>query len=547
MKNLTCFIANSVIFISILKESFCFFFNLQKFKKVQEKKFEFLIKKNKNTAFLKTFLPGPDKKPCDMPLTIWEHYQTYVHEMMENKQHLLTHEKVLLLEPTSGTSSPTKYIPYTKSLQKEFNKAIHPWICGLYLNWPSLFCSTQYWSLSPVIKGQDKGLQCMIPIGFENDSQYLGRKSSKIARRIMTVPEEVKNSANFDSWAYLTAFYLLRDKNLGLISIWHPSFLNILIEKIKFHYPSLLIDIENGCPMNRLLPLNSTISMLKKPDQRRALELKLLDINEQSVFTKIWPKLKVISCWADNPDDFSLSELRITFPKTWIQPKGIIATEGIISFPFGKKAGVPAFRSHYLEFIDLRNEKLKLLAELEKGQRYELVITTGGGLYRYRMNDIVLVTDINKQKLPQLQFVCKRDYVSDIRGEKLSIHHVERIRKSAQERWPGILFFMLSPIVENSFVGYTCFLRVQSNVQFPFRELAEFIDVSLKENIHYAYARDLGQLCVPKIFCLHHDPHESIVSYFESTGIKRGDCKILALSRMTLWHKYLNGVFISEL
>jgi hypothetical protein len=79
---------------------------------------------------------------------------------------------------------------------------------------------------------------------------------------------------------------------------------------------------------------------------------------------------------------------------------------------------LPAYRSHLLEFIDLRNDQLKSLGELELHREYEPVISTGGGLYRYRMNDVVKVTGFYRSKLPLLQFLYKRDYVSDIRGKR---------------------------------------------------------------------------------------------------------------------------------
>jgi len=40
----------------------------------------------------------------------------------------LTEEPVLLLEPTSGSTSAKKLIPYTRGLQREFSSAIGKWL-----------------------------------------------------------------------------------------------------------------------------------------------------------------------------------------------------------------------------------------------------------------------------------------------------------------------------------------------------------------------------------------------------------------------------------
>jgi hypothetical protein len=55
--------------------------------------------------------------------------------------------------------------------------------------------------------------------------------------QIMTVPGQVKNISGYEAWARATIFFLVSDRHLGLISVWHPSFLTILLEKIRPIFP----------------------------------------------------------------------------------------------------------------------------------------------------------------------------------------------------------------------------------------------------------------------------------------------------------------------
>lgn len=573
MRRLHYLILNIIIFSSTLKESLRFLAGLINYRKVQNNKFRSLSRRNRHTAFLKDIANSYRGIPVNLPLTSWEDYEKYILRIFKNEQNVLTNESVLLLEPTSGTTSPVKYIPYTRSLQKEFNRGIRPWLAGIYLAWPKMFLCTQYWSLSPAIKPvslseplnkeHEEGRQTRgsvvpspaipgfeslpaeqeIPVGFEQDSQYLGCGRGKILNKLMSVPAEVRNCGDHESWAYVTAFYLLRDRDLGLISVWHPSFIVILIEKIRHHFMSLVDDIDKGGISDPSGQFNAFISRKPEPSGKRAGELRGLDIENPGVFKLVWPRLQLISCWADNPEDPSLAELKNIFPGTPIQPKGIIATEGIISFPFGKITGIPAVCSHYLEFIDLKDGSLNTIDQLKKDKDYETVITTGGGLYRYRMNDVIRVTGLF-HNIPLFRFISKRDYFSDLRGEKISLNHAGEICKMVRKIFPGILFLMIAPVIKGNSAFYTCFVYLKDENDFPFGDMCRYIDENLKENYNYRYAREIGQLDVPAIYLLKDDPVNDMIQYMESTGIKRGDIKLYCLNKLTVWPQYLKGEFI---
>lgn len=551
MTRCKCLLANTLIFLSTLRAGIVYFLNLRNFIKIQGKMLISLYEKNRETVFLKDWRLKGSHNPQELPLTDWDDYENHIWQIMNNEPNVLTQEKVLIMEPTSGTTSHTKYIPYTPGLGKEFKRAIQPWLLGLYLKWPSLFLSNQYWSISPAAQTNYETSHS-IPVGFEQDSQYLGGRLSRVMDQIMTVPGQIKNISGYEAWARATIFFLVRDKHLGLISVWHPSFLTILLEKIKASFADIISDIEKGSISSGVtgIPIETGsggIAGLKlKPNPGRARELRSLDPAKEEFFRLLWPRLRVISCWADDPEENSLVELRKIFPSVWIQPKGLIATEGIISFPFGKISGLPAYRSHLLEFIDLRNDELKSLGELELHVEYEPVISTGGGLYRYRMNDVVKVTGFYRNKAPLLQFLYKRDYVSDIRGEKVSLQHVREILNQVKTQWPEVRFFMLSPVVSGNKAFYCCYIDPGGDIKIPPEQLAALIDESLRKNFHYHHARQIKQLANPVVFLLEKDPVEDIINHIESTGIKRGDIKLLPLSRHTIWPQILKGRFINQ-
>ena len=89
-----------------------------------------------------------------------------------------------------------------------------------------------------------------------------------------------------------------------------------------------------------------------------------------------------------------------------IQPKGLLATEGIISLPLWEcPAPALAARSHFFEFAELDAQsdparrgafprRPRLAHEVELGGRYRVALTTAGGLYRYLLGDEVQVVGL---------------------------------------------------------------------------------------------------------------------------------------------------------
>lgn len=54
------------------------------------------------------------------------------------------------MEPTSGSTSSSKLIPYTEGLKREFQAGIKPWIYSLYNNFPEIKKGKSYWSVTPM-------------------------------------------------------------------------------------------------------------------------------------------------------------------------------------------------------------------------------------------------------------------------------------------------------------------------------------------------------------------------------------------------------------
>ena len=96
----------------------------------------------------------------------------------------------------------------------------------------------------------------------------------------------------------------------------------------------------------------------------------------------------------------------------------------MLTIPIGESFPL-ATTSHFFEFIDGAGE-VRLAHELERGREYEVVLTNGAGLWRYRIGDAVECTG-HVAATPSLRFLGRVASLSDLRGEKLSEPFVARV------------------------------------------------------------------------------------------------------------------------
>ncbi|HJQ97293.1 MAG TPA: GH3 auxin-responsive promoter family protein, partial [Candidatus Polarisedimenticolaceae bacterium] len=243
---------------------------------------------------------------------------------------------------------------------------------------------------------------------------------------------------------------------------------------------------------------------------------------------RIWPRLGMISCWADGNSRGAADRLRHRFPDVTIEPKGLIATEAFVSLPFD--GSVPlAVRSHFFEFLDA-GETPHGAHELREGEEYSVVVTTGGGLYRYRLQDRIVVTGF-LHRTPCVRFLGKEDNVSDLCGEKLTEGFVASCQRDVFQRH-GLApsFAMLAPDAGDA--RYALFIQCERTIP---AELGTELDRALGENPHYRYCRDLGQLAPLRVAPIGAGAYSRYVERCRAAGRRVGDVKPSSLDSRHGW------------
>jgi GH3 auxin-responsive promoter len=482
----------------------------------------------------------------------YEAYLNYIDRMSRGEHNVLSCEPTLLFEPTSGSSGAQKLIPYNRNLQRQFQAGISAWIADLYLNNPNLLDGLSYWSLSPALQGERK-TTAGIPIGFDEDTSYLGGWQRRIVQSLMAVPSAVRTISDIEMFRYVTLLFLLRARNLKLISVWNPSFLTLLVSNLPEWGDQLCHDLQHGV-ISPAGDIPSSLRSRLKPDPIRAGQLRsaLRSGSPAAIHTRIWPALSLISCWKDANAAAPSQELAALFPQARLQGKGLLATEGFVSFPLsGREGSALSLRSHFFEFLPAESSGVcdslhpRLAHQIELGMKYSVVITTGGGLYRYQLQDMVEVVGTIRD-CPLIRFVGRHACVSDWFGEKLNEAHVSCIFDDVFKHFPmAPLFSMLACDINLPSPGYVLYLDSPAPPHTLVRA-ASAIEVRLNENFHYNYARRLGQLAPLRVF----RAKNAAATYLHKksqNGRRAGGVKLLALDPESGWSQTLSGAFLSRL
>jgi len=507
-----------------------------------------ILRRNRDTEFGRKHglsqLDGPRAYQDRVPLSRYDDYADAIRRIGEGERGVLTRDPVELLEPTSGSTGGEKLIPFTASLRQQFQRAVSAWVFDLFRHRPALRQGRAYWSISPAVAA-GRRTACGIRIGFEDDAAYLGAAQRWLIQRLQVVPPDVCRLSDVEPFQYCTLWFLLRAADLTSISVWNPTFLTALLALLEAWHDRLCFDLRRGRPEPPdPLPPELSSQFAAPAAGQRAEELQTIFRGDLPWLEKprlIWPKLALISCWADAGASRYYEELQSLFPTVEFQPKGLLATEGCVSLPLlGRPGAALAVRSHFFEFqpVDAPHE-IRLAHELEPGGYYRVILTTGGGLYRYELRDEIEVVGFENQ-CPLLRFLGKADCISDLVGEKLSEPHVRKVLQALFEQHRIRPTFALLVSADSRPPRYRLYLQVPTlEVTAPLLEdLAAELDCRLGENPHYAYARRLGQLAPVDVFSL--PPHgESGWAIYRrecvARGMRWGDIKPLLLDPRPGW------------
>ena len=419
------------------------------------------------------------------PLTRYTHWKSTIDEMRQHQRNLLNQDKIVRYQPTSGSSDALKFIPYTETFLNELDQAIAAWLNSMYKQYPNLAGTTHYWSVSWLPESQRKVLE---NANLNDDSALLSFSKRILSYFTQAVPAEVAMAKSAEDAMFATATYLVKNHRLGLISVWSPTFAIQLLQIIRDRKDEIALVLETG------KWYSADLNGIEAPvDLERARILKHLDFSQPHAWKTLWPRLVLVSSWDTASATAWATKLKKMLPHVAFEGKGLWATEGVVTIPY--KGQYPlAYTSHFYEFLHVDSDLVVPAWQLNHGDLVSPVITTGSGLFRYVIDDVLLVSGDYKG-VPTFEFQGRRMTV-DFVGEKMDATTALSLLGHFKHERCETVSLLGCDLGTDDLPYYT--LLCESEYPHTVPTAAE-VDNYLKRNFHYELARNLGQLAPAKV------------------------------------------------
>lgn len=475
-----------------------------------------LLRANAGTAFAREHGLACDMAPAAfaraVPIRDYEGHRPWIDRQLAGEPAVLTQAPPVMYTTTSGTTGAPKLLPVPAAWREEMAALMRLWMKRALADHPRAFARRTLSIVSPAVEGHTPH---GVPIGSMSGVTY--QRIPWLVRRGYALPYAVALVKEHEARYFLTMRLALAT-NVSSLATPNATTL-VRLAQVGFEQSeAILRAIRDGVPGLARPPemvtagghdarlLWEELRAAVRPDPERARALgKLAEAHGGLRPRDCWPELRLAACWLGGSAGHHASRLPEWYgPATPIRDLGLIASEGRMSVPLadGTPAGALALHMSYFEFvaedeIDQPAPRVRLAHELEEGSRYYLIFTSGNGLYRYDMNDVVQVQGFH-HRAPMIAFVRKGRDMASITGEKIHLNQVQAALREAEAATGVSLWqFQLIPDVE------ACAYDLLVEVPGPREGLPAFgpaFDRALARlNAEYASKRTSARLAPPRV------------------------------------------------
>jgi hypothetical protein len=431
-----------------------------------------------------------------VPVQDYETLRGYIERQRCEGVAALTAEPPLFYAQTSGSTGRPKYIPVCASALRAYRAEQALFTYLQYRACPAAFAGKALGIMGAAVEARlDSGHS----VGSVSGYLYESLPSSVQSRFV--VPPAVSAIADYDLKYLVILRLALAASDISYLGSPNPSTFLRLLDILHQRRDVLAHSLETGT-LPELDALDAdTRHIVESRLQRDSARAAQLRAAAPLTFASLWPGIRLLTTWTGGSCGIALDKLRTTLPReTKVMELGYQSTEcrGSIALEAETRSGLPPLHHHFFEFVrqdlwDSGRPAFLGLEELAPASRYYVLITTGSGLYRYFMNDLVEVSG-RYRNTPLISFVQKGKGVTSLTGEKLyEAQVIQAVQDTARGHGMTPGFFLLVADEESS--SYHLFLEADREARSSRPEIAAEVDRRLEElNLEYHSKRASGRL-----------------------------------------------------
>ncbi|XP_071098139.1 uncharacterized protein [Haliotis cracherodii] len=377
-------------------------------------------------------------------LTVHENYYRYVRMALEGKCDLLFPGTVDFLTVTSGTTSgKSKTIPRNR---RQFVKTVI--LAGqaaraAMLRIPGL----QTLKLCHDVR-MVEAPKTIRPGVLTGPASSIDYPLSAFA----VSPLAVYKIDTEEDCIYVHAFFGLKEQDINSMEFLTSSIALSFFRVIEENVERLCEEIEHGT-LSRKLNLNDDIreelqAQIQPDPEQAAFVRKTLMNGCENIVQKLWPSCVMLKYTSTGSFQHAAEMLRQKYIGDLpVSSSMHIASEAL----YGVCVDAPGDdthveytiipQEHFYEFIpeehvDEEQPDTLLATEVEAGKKYEIVVTTRTGLYRYRSQDLVEIAGFT-ETAPKYRFCQRTGECLSANVDKYTVQVFDEAMKMAQLKWNG--------------------------------------------------------------------------------------------------------------
>ncbi len=404
------------------------------------------IARNADSQFGRDHHFAEIKTPADfrkrVPIRGYEGHEPYIDRVRRGDLRALFGEgtKVLMFALTSGTTAKPKTIPVTEESLRHYRHGWIIWGIRAFDDHPRMLAK----GLSPILQMASDWRESVTPAGIPCGA-ITGLTAHMQSRLVRTVYCMHPSAARIKDVAskYYVALRLAIHRDLGTIIAANPSTVLAIVRLGDRDRATLIRDLADGT-VDAKWEIPAEVRAAIRPKtrwKRREAARRLEEIVSRTgrlLPKDYWPNLAFLANWTGGTMGAYLRQYPEFFGDVPVRDPGLIASEGRMSIPIedNTAAGLLDIRHHYFEFLpedqaDREEPDTVEAADLVVGQRYFILPTTAGGLYRYQIHDLIRCVGFHG-RTPVIEFLNKGAHFSSMTGEKLSEFQVVAASAGAQ-------------------------------------------------------------------------------------------------------------------
>lgn len=379
-----------------------------------------------------------------VPIRGYEGHEPYIARVREGDLGALFGQgtEVLMFAMTSGTTNKPKTIPVTREALNDYREGWTIWgIQAFDRHFDGLKRG-----LKPILQLASDWRESVTPSGIPCGAitGLTAHMQNPLVRFTYCMPVAGSRIKDIEAKYYVALRHSVH-RDLGTTIAANPSTLLAIARLGDREKAALIRDYADGTidPKWDIPPDVRAALPRRGRWKRKKVARKLEEIVKRTgrlLPKDYWADMNFMANWTGGTMGAYLRGYPDVFGEKPVRDVGLIASEGRMTIPIedGTPAGILDIRHHYFEFIpeddaDRDEPDTVEACDLVEGQKYFILLTTAGGLYRYQIHDLVRCVGFHG-KAPLIEFLNKGSHFSSMTGEKLSEFQVVAALKEAQER-----------------------------------------------------------------------------------------------------------------